>query len=205
MRTLSSRSVAALALLGLLAGTPGCGAAAGPATPPAVADRPEPAEDLFRKGREAAARGDALRAEQYLALSLEQGYDRGKVVRALVEVCVKGSRLRAALLHAEPYLRDHPDDHELRYLIATIHWALGELDLARRQLDLLVRLNPNTAAAHYLLGVLDGESNPTRAVGHFERYLAVEPRGSRAPEVRGRLAELRLDLESPDSARKEQP
>ncbi len=199
---LISSSMAALALSALFA----AGCAKAPAAPPAQATAPkkvEGPEDLYRNGRQASARGDALRAEQYLALALEHGYDRGKVVRALVEVCVKSSRLRAALLYAEPYLRDHPDDHELRYLVAAIHWALGEGEIARRQLALLLRLAPNMGAPHYLLGVLDSELDPDGAIRHFENYLEVDPRGSRAAEVRGRLAELRLDFEN--TAREERP
>lgn len=199
---LISPSMAALALAATL--VTGCAKApAAPAARTASPKRAESAEDFYRNGREASAQGDALRAEQYLALALQHGYDRGKVVRALVEVCVKSSRLRAALLHAEPYLRDHPEDHELRYLVATIHWALGEGNIARRQLALLVRLAPNMGAPHYLLGVLDTEENPDGAIGHFEQYLEVDPGGTRASEVRGRLAELRMDIE--ETAHEERP
>src|SRR5262245_23776335 len=115
MRQFRSTAMALTAALALVTSVSGCGAAPEPASPAKAAPkRPEEPEALFESGRRAAERGDALRAEQYLALALERGYDRGKVVRLLVEVCVRSSRLRAALLHAEPYLRDHPDDHELR-------------------------------------------------------------------------------------------
>ena len=43
----------------------------------------------------------------------------------LVRVCIASSRLRAALGHAEPFLRRHPDAWQLRYLVAAIHLALG--------------------------------------------------------------------------------
>jgi tetratricopeptide (TPR) repeat protein len=198
--------VAALAFIALLPGVPGCASSAEsvpPLTP--TAQRPERPEALFESGQAAAKRGDAIRAEQYYALALERGYDRAKVVRAIVEVCIKSSRLRAALLHAEPYLREHPDDHELRYLVASLLWALGEDAHARRQLELLVRMNPESGAAHYLLGVLDGGAEPTDAVHHFERYLELEPNGRRIAEVRGRLAELRLELELPETSREERP
>ena len=69
---------------------------------------------LFASGREAAERGDAIRAEQYLSLALERGYDRDAVVPPLLEVCIAGSHLRAALNHAEPYLRQHPENQRLR-------------------------------------------------------------------------------------------
>jgi tetratricopeptide (TPR) repeat protein len=206
MRSFPTRSVSALAVMALLASVPGCAASAesvSPATP--TAQQPERPEELFQSGQAAAKRGDAIRAEQYYALALEHGYDRTKVVHAVVEVCIKSSRLRAALLHAEPYLRDHPDDHELRYLVAALLWALGEDAHARRQLELLVRMNPDSGAAHYLLGVLDGSAEPNDAVSHFERYLELEPKGRRVAEVRGRLAELRLELESPEPAREEAP
>ena len=206
MRSFPTRLVAALAFVALLPSVPGCASSAEPISPATpAAQRPERPEALFQSGQAAARRGDAIRAEQYYALALERGYDRVRVVRAIVDVCVKSSRLRAALLHAEPYLRDHPDDHELRYLVASVLWALGEDAHARRQLELLVRTNPDSGAAHYLLGVLDGGAEPNDAVRHFERYLALEPNGRRVAEVRGRLAELRLELETPETAREEQP
>lgn len=181
--------VAGLLLLGLS----GCGSAkpAARVTPP-VATSAEQAQTFFQRGRDAADHGDSVRAEQYLSLALERGYDPSRVLPVLLRVCLASSRLRAALDHAEPYLRDHPEAEALRYLVATIHAGLGQVEEARLSLEQLLRTNPNSADAHYLLGILDADGDASSARVHFRTYLDVAPRGEHAPEVRSRLAELAI-------------
>jgi TolA-binding protein len=161
----------------------------------------EQAATLFRRGRDAAERGDSVRAEQYLSLALDRGYDAERALPFLLQVCVSSSRLRAALDHAEPYLRDHPDAETLRYLVATIHVGLGQTNEARVELEQLLHANPDSIDAHYLLGVLDSDGDVESARTHFRTYLDVAPKGERAPEVRSRLAELAIREEQHLSAR----
>ena len=186
------RLLAAGMLLVTLAGCSSVTPEARVAPPPSSSA--EQAQALFQRGREAAQRGDSVRAEQYLSLALERGYDAERVLPVLLRVCLASSRLRAALDHAEPYLRDHPEAEALRYLVATIHAGLGQTDEARLALEQLLRTNPNNADAHYLLGILDADASSARA--HFRSYLDVAPRGEHAAEVRSRLAELAIREES---------
>jgi tetratricopeptide (TPR) repeat protein len=170
----------------------GCGAAGAgrhAAGTPDVTPR-ERAGELFEAGRDAAARGDTVRAEQYLSAAIERGYDRGKALPVLLDACLSSSRLRAALAHAEPYLRDHPEDDALRYLVAIVHMGLGQTSAARMALDELLRRNEKNADAHLVLGILDSGSEPAGAREHFLAYLEFAPRGERAAEARSRLAEL---------------
>ncbi|HVY28789.1 MAG TPA: tetratricopeptide repeat protein [Polyangiaceae bacterium] len=159
------------------------------------------AATLFQRGRDAAQRGDSVRAEQYLSLALDRGYDAERALPLLLQVCLSNSRLRAALDHAEPYLRDHPDAETLRYLVATIHVGLGQTNEARVELEQLLRASPDSSDAHYLLGVLDSDGDVESARTHFRTYLDVAPKGERAPEVRSRLAELAIREEQHLSAR----
>ncbi len=131
-----------------------------------------------------------MRAEQYLSAAIAGGYDRGVVLPFLLDACLSSSRLRAGLTHAEPYLRSHPEDDSLRYLVAIIHMGLGQLDAARSQLDALLRRNERNGEAHFLLGVLDSPVDAVSAREHLLAYLDVTPRGERAAEARSRLAEL---------------
>jgi len=179
-----------LAVAGCSSATPVTQVAAVPAS------SAEQAKVLFQRGREAAERGDSVRAEQYLSLALERGYDAGRVLPVLLRVCLASSRLRAALDHAEPYLRDHPEAEALRYLVATIHAGLGQTDEARLALEQLLRTNPNSADAHYLLGILDADGHVPSALAHFRAYLDVAPQGEHAAEVRSRLAELAIREEA---------
>jgi tetratricopeptide (TPR) repeat protein len=175
----------------LLAGLSGCSSATPEARlPPASATNAEQAQALFQRGREAADRGDSVRAEQYFSLALERGYDSSRVLPLLLRVCLASSRLRATLDHAEPYLRDHPEAEALRYLVATIHAGLGQTADAHLELEQLLRTNPNSADGHYLLGILDSDTDASSARAHFRSYLDVTPGGEHAAEVRGRLAEL---------------
>ncbi len=179
----------ALVLSGCAAGLrPGPGAAA------ADKDRRSAAE-LVEMGRKAAARGDAVRAEQYLALAIEQGADRRRVMPILLRACLLSSHLRAALNYAEPYLLDHPEDDSLRYLVATIHLGLGQVAAARRELGLLLQRDGSNADAHYLLGILHAAGDIETARTHFQQAsLHSKDEGLRT-EIRSRLAELQLRTE----------
>lgn len=182
------------ALIAILACGPACSPAHSSAALSPTSAPPEAASgaELFTQGRDAARRGDSVRAEQYLSLAIERGYHPRKVLPLLLDVCLSNSRLRAALNYAEPYLREHPEDDALRYLVANVHVGLGQVDRARMELDLLLRRNPSSAGAHYLLGVVESAVNVEQAREHFRKYLAIAPSGTHAAEVRSRLAEIAI-------------
>jgi hypothetical protein len=96
-------------------------------------------------------------------------------------------------------LLEHPDDDALRYLVATVHLGLGQRDLARRELLLLVQKNGNDPDAHYLLGVLDSALDVEEAKSHFYIVLKHSKDETQRIEVKSRLAEL--SLEAPPIAR----
>lgn len=154
--------------------------------------RRQTAASLFQRGRESADRGDTVRAEQYLELALDRGYERRQVLPLLLRVCLSSGRLRSALNYAEPELRARPDDAELRYLVASIHLGLGQHGQAHDELEQLLRLNPSHAAALYLLGVVEADDfeDAAAAMNHFQLYLLAAPNGKHAAEIRNRLSEL---------------
>ena len=175
----------------------GCGADATPEPASASSDSTSRnAAELFRRGEQAAEQGDTVRAEQYLSMALDRGFDEKKVLPIMLRVCLSSSRLRAALNHAEPYLRENPNDRSLRYLVATIHLGLGQLDDARIDLNHLLRLESSNANAYYLLGVLESGAHVQEAPKYFRKYLELAPQGEHAIEVRSRLTDLavRVDL-----------
>lgn len=189
--TFGPPAFAALLLVPLLLA--GCGAhQEGRALAPTTAPSPTEGALLLQKGRAAMASGDTVRAEQYLNLAVARGADEGVALRDLLAACIGGSRLRGALDHALPYLLKHPDDDELRYLVASIHLSLGQVDAAGEQLDLLLGRSPKHADAHYLRAIMTSKLAPEQAREHFRAYLELQPSGRHASEVRGRLAELQL-------------
>ena len=176
---------------------PGCGESAlAPPASPSSDTSVSDATELFRRGQQAASQGDTVRAEQYLTMALERGFDEKKVLLVMLRACLSSNRLRAALDHAERYLREHPDEQSLRYLVATLHLSLGQLEQARIDLTHLVRVNSKNANAHYLLGVLESAgTNPERAGEHFRTYLELASSGEHAAEVRSRLTDLAVRAE----------
>lgn len=168
------------------------GAQPEPQGPPPGADpiRGVAGEDLFQRGLALANAGDLVRAEQYLAASIGRGADPERVLPPLMRVCVAASRLRAAIEYAKPYLDRHPDAWSLRYLVATLHLAIGEDSQARVELERVVREQPDQAAPHWTLAMMLRENavDQEQARAHLERYLELEPQGVHAGDARAALA-----------------
>jgi tetratricopeptide (TPR) repeat protein len=152
---------------------------------PAAPDPNAAAHELFDEGNQLAATGDSVRAEQYLAAALREGYPGEEVLPPLLRVCLAGSRLRAALNYATPYLKKHPDAVWLRYLVATVYLGLGQPLHARENLLAIEGQAPYAARVQYLLGETEWEGfgDAAAAAGHFREYLRVEPEGAYAREV----------------------
>lgn len=157
------------------------------------------AAELYRRGVLLGQHGDFVRAEQYLLAARNRGFDEDRVIPQLMEVCVRASRLSAALGYAEPYLESHPANWPLRVLVGSIHLGLGHLGDARGHLETALREGrtaearegrPEPAEAHYLLGiVLREQAEILESREHFARYAELAPDGVHAEEVRAILEE----------------
>ncbi|HEU5058942.1 MAG TPA: tetratricopeptide repeat protein [Kofleriaceae bacterium] len=182
------RAIIALALLA------GCaGATPKPAGDPGDPLKKVPPEELFRRGIALGNAGDLIRAEQYLAAAIDRGYPAEKALPPLLRVCLASSRLRAALGHAEPYLAEHPEAWSLRYLVASIHLGIGNMEEARASLERVIADAPDQPDAYFLLGVVlrDGVGDRPGAARRFERYLELAPKGQHVSEARAALVALR--------------
>lgn len=157
------------------------------------------AEDLFTEGVAYALRGDTLRAEQYLNASKQRGHDPEAVVTWLVRVCVASSRYQTALVHAAAYLQENPSHWWLRFVAANIHDALGNVERARSELEMVVAAEPKQSLPHYRLGLLYRErlADHDLSKSHFQEYLRLEPEGPHAAEVRAALAEQYAEERGP--------
>ncbi|RMH36669.1 MAG: hypothetical protein D6689_22065 [Deltaproteobacteria bacterium] len=153
--------------------------------PPADPIASVSAAELAARGRAYARAGDLVRAEQYLAAALAKGGDDRDIVPQLVEVCVAGSRLRAAIAHADSYLARHPGDAGMRYVLGALRWAAGDRDGARAELRRALELAPRLADAEFALGQIAVEQDDDEAARrHMARYLALAPSGRHAREAR---------------------
>lgn len=144
------------------------------------------AEELYAHGLGMAERGDLVRAEQYILAAIEKGYDREQALPALLRVCIASQRYAIALHHADPYLRDHPENWALRYLVATLHIAMGSDEEARLELEKVVRDAPDEPVPYYALGMLHHEQHEDMdaARQYLQRYIELAPDGNHADEVR---------------------
>lgn len=188
MRRLAPTSMLAILLFA-------CGHEPPPAeVPPADPVQDVSGEDLFAQGVAMAERGDLVRAEQYLAAAMDRGYPEDRAMPLLLRVLVSASRLRVALEYAEPYLARHPEAWPLRYLVGSIHLAMGDAAGARRELERVVETAPEEPEPHYLLAVVlrDEMGDPVAAEARFRRYLELAPEGTHASEARDALRRVEL-------------
>ncbi|NOY89746.1 MAG: hypothetical protein GXP55_00960 [Deltaproteobacteria bacterium] len=195
---------ALFALLGVV-GCGGIGAGDQARIPDPLAD--VPARDLFARGRVLVVHGDSIRAEQYLTAAMDRGYPEQEAMPLLIRACVSSSRLSSALGYAEPYLRRHPRDWSLRFLVATLQQGLGRTERARANLEQVIVDAPEAPEPEFVLAMLlrDDLSLDDEARPLLERYLELAPRGRHAAEVRAALAPSLVRVHAPVEIRRDHP
>jgi tetratricopeptide (TPR) repeat protein len=151
----------------------------------------DPAEAL-RKAQAFASVGDLTRAEQYLRLAISGGADEREVTPLLVQVCVRDQRYLDAVQHVEGYLRHHPDDYRLRFVLASLEAAVGNHQRAHDEYEKVLTKEANNAEVHYALAVMlrDNLASFAQADQHFRAYLRLRPSGGHAEEARAALLEV---------------
>jgi tetratricopeptide (TPR) repeat protein len=142
-------------------------------------------EKLVERGKAFAAIGDLTRAEQYLSAALEQGGDAKEILPVLLRVCIEAERYRVAVVYARDYVTRWPDDVRLRFVLATLEAAIGEIDEALDDLHTVVEKNPDDADAQFTLAILlrDDLHDPVAADEHFRECLRLSPEGPHAGQV----------------------
>jgi tetratricopeptide (TPR) repeat protein len=146
-------------------------------------------DKLVDRGKAFATIGDTTRAEQYFAAAMAQGKNEATILPLLLTVCLSDGRYRVAIEYAEQYLKKHPNDVRVRFVLGTIYEAVGDAEPARTNLEAVLDAEPEDAEAHYALAVLlrDGDHDPAAADPHFREYLRLRPRGSHAEEAEASL------------------
>jgi Tfp pilus assembly protein PilF len=152
--------------------------------------RTERAPDkLVARGMAFASVGDLTRAEQYLAAALDAGADPNVVLPKLLRVCINSGNHRAAITYATPLLQRHPEDADLRFVVAELRAATGDPQGARADLAHVVATEPEVPAPHFALARLlrDQLNDAAGADREFRAYLRVAPTGEHADESRDSL------------------
>jgi tetratricopeptide (TPR) repeat protein len=146
-------------------------------------------DKLLDRGKAFASMGDTTRAEQYYAAAMAQGGNEAIIEPLLLSVCIADGRYRVAIQYAEEYLKKHPNDLRVRFLLGTVYEAVGDSPGARSNLQAVVEAHPEDPDAHYALAILarDGDHDPISADQHFREYLRLNPRGPHAEEAQASL------------------
>jgi predicted Zn-dependent protease len=144
------------------------------------------AETLYAHAIERARVQDLVRAEQYLLAARSRGFPETRVMPILMRVLVASNRLRTALRYAQPYLRRHAEDVGLRYIVASIHVALGHPRAALDALEHVLTIAPDHGPSYYLSAVIwrDQLADEDAARAAFQHYVELHPDGAHAIEAR---------------------
>jgi len=189
-RAKATRVLAGCAMTAALLGcAPTPGSAADVKARMATMKKEDTHEKLLDRGKAFASMGDTTRAEQYFAAAIAQGGNEPAIEPLLLSVCIADGRYRVAIEYAEQYLKAHPADLRVRFLLGTLYEAVGEGAAARSNLQTVVEAHPEDPDAHYALAVLarDGDHDPVSADQHFREYLRLKPRGPHAEEAQASL------------------
>lgn len=155
----------------------------------AVIQRETTPERLQKRGEISAMSGDFTRAEQYFVAAIKAGGDARILTKRLLVICTNDGRYPAAASYGDDYLREHPGDTEIRYAVATVYLALGDVQQARSELTRVVAERPDIADAHFALASVlrqQGEALLDADV-QFREYIRLEPKGQYAEAARASL------------------
>ncbi len=144
------------------------------------------AEQLMARGRAFFQVGDYTRSIQYFNDAIRAGAPEREAAQPLMLAYVQSNQFRLGIAFGEDYLRRHPGDYRLRYLVGTLLNAIGKPKHAAAHFRRVVQSNADFADAHYALAVVyrDFDHRPTLADSHFRKYLSLQPQGEHADEAR---------------------
>jgi tetratricopeptide (TPR) repeat protein len=147
---------------------------------------------LSARGRGFAALGDTTRAREYFDAALEAGGDEHELTPLLLSVCVRDGRYRLAIGYAERFLRKHPRDPRMRFVLGTLRAGVGEPLAAEGEFTKVILTNPDNPDAQYALAVLlrDQRGDLVRADRHFRAYLQLQPEGEHSEEAKSSLLQV---------------
>lgn len=154
---------------------------------------------LLEKGREYAALGQSVRAEQYFLAAARSGANSATVFELIIETCVASGRLGSALRHVEDFLRKNPDDPRLIQLAASLNEALGHDEAARQLVLSLTRSEAITPEGSLFIAEFFDRAGTDRqeAIARYQRYLSQTEPENQAPWAAPALRRLLAQEDAP--------
>jgi len=116
-----------------------------------LADAPEDAEALNMKGVVAAQAGNILLAWEWMSKAVEVDRRNPNYLRNLTETCRRLGKLDLAVDYGRRAAAITPDDAEVHYNLAMVHYERGEMERAIVSARRAIGLNPEHAGAHFEL------------------------------------------------------
>ena len=115
------------------------------------------------------------KALQEAKLMLELAPQMPEAEDLLGVIAALSGRLTDAETHFRRALRIRPDFVPAHYNLATTYLNLSKPEMAKQELEAVIRLNPKHAPAYYLLGVTLRDSKGSEALSYFRRARELEP------------------------------
>jgi Flp pilus assembly protein TadD len=138
-------------------------------------------------------RGDEGGAREQLGAALQGAQGNRPALVAIGNGLRRAGDAQGALQAMQAAVQGSPPaTPAVRTELALAQRAAGDRDGAIATLEKVIAENANYATAHYVLGnMLAAEKRTADARKHFERYLALEPKGAQAAQARERLKVLK--------------
>ena len=143
---------------------------------PQPAQNPSPADDLYKKGREAAGRGDLDTARERLTQALSLDDTHAEAHNVLGFVLGQQGDMPSALAHLQRAVTLQPQSSEAHYNLGVALWYSGSKEKSISELRESVRLDPAAGASHAFLGTAQRETGDLAAAQlSLQRAIALLP------------------------------
>jgi len=107
-------------------------------------------------------------------------------LEALGDLSLKNRDYETSLVHFLQIVKDQPDRFDIRYKIGVIFLLTNQLEVARRELALVLVKHPEMLEAHEAMGLVHlKEKRLPQAIEEFQLVLAQDPRRAQARHFLG--------------------
>jgi tetratricopeptide (TPR) repeat protein len=113
---------------------------------------PSPADDLFKSGQQAAARGELKEAEQFLLEAIDKDGNHAEAENLLGFTLGQQGKLPSALTHLERAVALRPSLADAHYNLGVALWYTASRTRSLSELKQALRLDPGTGPVYAFLG-----------------------------------------------------
>lgn len=155
---------------------------------------PVSAKASFEIGQSVESAGDYLRAQQYYERAIIFGMPERSVFPHLARAMIRAQRYEETAFRCRRYLMAEPGDRNARLLATTLYLALGRVNEAERELNVLLQKDDGDTEMLLAAARLNRRrGRESAAEGYYARYLRVAPDGPDKEAVRFEAASSETD------------